>query len=1569
MITGKGRHSTGNVQFYLFILMRKAGCRLALIITLILMVTGSGLQARTLDEIRKSGKIYVGFTIWDYENINYPLAQEFARYLNVKMVSVTLDWEDAFSRDGKVPPDVETNPDLKYTPDAFHKVDIMCSTFSMLPWRAKLFDFARTLYSAEILLVRRDGEIPRDYKGLKGKTIAFMKGTSFETHMLSINKELGGTIRLKAVETDDDSKKLLAEGKVYGIILDADEALKFYAQGNGQYQIAFPISNITYSAWAVEKNNSLRLEVEDFFQTIEMNGVLDKIFYDKFKVKYSTFIQKLKKSSRLEVYHRDLDEIIKSKKLVVAFRDRNFIYREGEQKQFMQALAEEFADHLGVKLEYVVTPYLDKYFENDKGVIVKDSSYQPPWFNYFDVACEVFAPLEWRAKKVDFIPIYPSEYTIIAKKKVNIASVADLKNLVGVTSREGVYEDMLRKNGLTRFKYASIDSFVSYVSSGKADYALIFNSFFELAEHPDLEVKLTLGEVDVSWAIRKDQPKLKKELEKFISNSKKDGLLMILTKAMQGKTLQTPDEFISSYYGSFQTGQLPYVLYGTEDGLPQEDVFSIYQDQKGYMWFGTNAGVVRYNGREMKVYDSRNGMNNSSVMDIAQDSSGVIFFATSKGISEYQNDTITRNRFTDKAFSGICIDSKNNKWFYGDNGVCVLDHTGKQIDFSLTFPELSGKIIGMESDRKGNGKFFATLDGVYYYSSTNKGLKRVSGEECYSIFLDNNDSIWLSTKEGIFICGFRDFIHGDFKSASRKLNRNLGISNVIIKSFKQGKYGSVWLISDLQLFQVISTDQKAIVYEKEIGLKNNTILSIWEDTEDNLWIGFSGGLQRITNKKGLRNFFPNTLNSYIYSILEDRKGRIWVASNNGLFYYGDDLVNFNSEVALKNERCIAGLLPEGEVLVANSRGMFVLNGNTLGFIRERRFTKQLENLENVFISSKGEIFLLTGLSGKVYYLKDFFSEPELIQNAATSSIYHLVEVNGKIYGGNNAGIVVFENGQFRLLKDLDCSVWTLVYDENKLWVGSDCGLGYYEKGEYTPVNFTTRSNVVVKSICPAKNRNYLWLGTNAGVTYFNKNTNSEEFSLDSKDGLAGDEITVEGLHVDAKGLLWIGTYHGISNFNLRAASGRTYTPLCYIEKIYLNGKEISQSQGHVFRHNQNNIVFEISALSFTDEQSVEYEFYLRGLENDYSSYNKGKEYKAYYSNLMPGTYEFIYRAKGKNNIWGYAQKYQFTIRKAWYDTWIFRITVVLLIVFAAYLFYKVRLRSIEQQKQKLEQLVKIRTKELEDANAEIEAQRDLATQQRDQIGLQKKEITDSIFYAQKIQRSILPTTIYLKLLLPEHFVLFRPRDIVSGDFYWIAEKDGRVYLAAADCTGHGVPGAFMSLLGITYLNEILARSVSPKPGEILDQLRKFIIKALHQKGESGENKDGMDMTLCVLDPVKKEIQFAGANNPLYMIRKGELSEIKGDKMPVAIHEVMPNFTTHSIQFEPGDQFYMFSDGYADQFGGPKGKKFMYKALKELFVTLHALPMKEQKEVLEKKFDEWKGEFEQVDDVVLIGLRV
>jgi len=249
-----------------------------------------------------------------------------------------------------------------------------------------------------------------------------------------------------------------------------------------------------------------------------------------------------------------------------------------------------------------------------------------------------------------------------------------------------------------------------------------------------------------------------------------------------------------------------------------------------------------------------------------------------------------------------------------------------------------------------------------------------------------------------------------------------------------------------------------------------------------------------------------------------------------------------------------------------------------------------------------------------------------------------------------------------------------------------------------------------------------------------------------------------------------------------------------------------------------------------------------------------------------------------------------------------------------------------------------------------------------------KDIVDSINYAKRIQEAILPEPAEFSSLFPESFVLYRPKDIVSGDFYWVGEKNGRIVLAAADCTGHGVPGAFMSMIGNAFLNEIVMEKGVVSPDEILGHLREKIMKALKQGGGS-ETRDGMDISLISMENGSGKLEYAGANNPLWVVRGKAVEDLKADKQPIGITagDSLP-FRKQSISVQKGDCVYLFTDGYADQFGGKDGKKFKYKPLQELLAGNSALPMNEQKKMLDRTFTEWKGNLEQVDDVLIIGFR-
>jgi two-component system, sensor histidine kinase LadS len=259
--------------------------------------------------------------------------------------------------------------------------------------------------------------------------------------------------------------------------------------------------------------------------------------------------------------------------------------------------------------------------------------------------------------------------------------------------------------------------------------------------------------------------------------------------------------------------------------------------------------------------------------------------------------------------------------------------------------------------------------------------------------------------------------------------------------------------------------------------------------------------------------------------------------------------------------------------------------------------------------------------------------------------------------------------------------------------------------------------------------------------------------------------------------------------------------------------------------------------------------------------------------------------------------------------------------------------------------------------------------QKEHIEKQNKEIKYSFDYAKKIQNTVLPGNEVFENLFGEHFIFFKPRDIVSGDFYWISQSNHRIVLTAADCTGHGVPGSLMSMLGITMLHEIVNEKGVMNSDVILNQLRLSIARTLKQEGKIGEQKDGIDMALVIYDSQTRQLEFSGANNPIYIVRNGEMLEYKGNNMPVAYYENMSDFTRYTIDMKQGDRVYMFTDGFPDQFGGPQGKKFKYRPFKDLLLEVHDRPMEEQHRILSLIFEEWKGDLGQIDDVLVIGLRL
>ncbi|MFB6258427.1 MAG: SpoIIE family protein phosphatase, partial [Flavobacteriales bacterium] len=446
----------------------------------------------------------------------------------------------------------------------------------------------------------------------------------------------------------------------------------------------------------------------------------------------------------------------------------------------------------------------------------------------------------------------------------------------------------------------------------------------------------------------------------------------------------------------------------------------------------------------------------------------------------------------------------------------------------------------------------------------------------------------------------------------------------------------------------------------------------------------------------------------------------------------------------------------------------------------------------------------------------------------------------------------------------------------------------------------------------------------------------------------------------------------------------------------------------------NAIKFRFAAPFQERQPKVRYRYRLKGFEKRWSKWSK--KTRRGYTNLPEGHYTFLVQAKNVYGVKSRTGSFRFVIHPPWYRTPLayagFGTGGILFLL----LLFWLNSRRLLAQKRKLERTVEERTREIREKNENLEKANEEISRQNEELELQKarieeahREITDSINYAERIQNALLQSEEYISRECPNHFILFKPQAGVSGDFYWARKKEGYLYFAAVDCTGHGVPGAFMSMLGVSFLNDITGGEGLPEPGEVLTRLRERVIQELSGKGAETATKDGMDASV-VRFPISElqasgkdglEVRFAGAQNPLYVVREGIANElpdvrferegeafapqddrltpfkgmtdgfeIKGDRMPVGYDpDAADAFLTASFTLPRQSMLYLSSDGFADQFGGPKGKKFRYGPFKELLTRIHQKPLSEQKAELDRTFEEWKGDEEQLDDVCVIGIQL
>jgi serine phosphatase RsbU (regulator of sigma subunit) len=516
----------------------------------------------------------------------------------------------------------------------------------------------------------------------------------------------------------------------------------------------------------------------------------------------------------------------------------------------------------------------------------------------------------------------------------------------------------------------------------------------------------------------------------------------------------------------------------------------------------------------------------------------------------------------------------------------------------------------------------------------------------------------------------------------------------------------------------------------------------------------------------------------------------------------------------------------------------------------------------------------------------------------------------------------------------------------------------------------------------------LWLATGSdktGVIRFNYKALNKDSTLPF--------VCLQNIKINNEIICWADLRKTNAIKNDHTENGTTNFPANITEEVTSLGRELSDTerdtmyqkfgdiqfdnisrfypvpQNLVLPYEHNNITFDFAAIEPVKPYLVKYRYQLEGYDDDWSSITN--KTTATFGNIYEGNYTFRLKAQGPSGLWSPPIMYKFKVLPPWWRTWWMYCVYVILIIGFIILIVWWNSRRLRERAKEL-------AAEIKKATAEIVEQKKIVEEKNKIVEEKNKNITDSINYALRIQKAFLPKRDEFYSSLPKSFILFKPKDIVSGDFYFFHKtfplkenaEGGLLFIAAVDCTGHGVPGAFLSMVGSERLTDAVQQSNNAS--EILSLLNKGVKNSLHQTGEDESTRDGMDIAICSLDVKNRIVKYAGANRPLWLIRNGqhEVEEIKSTKVAVGgLTEDDQRFESHELQLQEGDTFYIFSDGYADIFSGESGKKLTTKKFKQLLLDIQSKTMQEQEQYLDHFIEDWKAGTEQVDDILVIGIRI
>lgn len=1033
---------------------------------------------------------------------------------------------------------------------------------------------------------------------------------------------------------------------------------------------------------------------------------------------------------------------------------------------------------------------------------------------------------------------------------------------------------------------------------------------------------------------------------------------------------------------SWVSGQnYSFKTYGAED-IPNSFVYTVNQSDNGYLWVGTGGGLSHFDGFSFVSVAYPDSALRRYTTTSAKDKNGNLWFGCDDGTVFYtEGDTLVGIKTSNRQIISEIIAGDDGLIYIIPQGRTILVADPENPDSLKTYPFSLSPVMFSAGMSQNGDLLIGTQDNVVICKIDSDTLivKDVIEGFDYagvtSIQRTNDNNVFLIGTNGMGLYLLR---YSENESSLTHLSGDPELDYLEVQSIFYDSDGDFWIstfgsgVIQMHFTENFNSIESKRHYDMDAGLPINDVKIVFQDIEGNYWIGLYGeGLSKLSSF-AFSYYTPGTnvrQNNILYI---SQLGKNYILGTPAGFHLfnpesgrSDSFINLTGisgigEIAsyfLDDEKNLwIGTRGNG-LFVRSPAGIvsrFYITGDSgLDDIKDIKVDNQ-----NIWLATTNGVILLDRISREQ---KERFDINNRLPHNSISKI--LISNDGMVYIGTESEFLYSIDKDFNVQKhpgsmlgstrnkmlsftqSMDGGIWT-----------STKGNGVFEFIDDTIISIS-RSEDLMSNYCYsilADSENNIWVGHERGFSRYNLETGI--MRVFGTDFVKVGVCNPDGMYESADHKVFIGTTEGLVVYDRQEDRKKAVAPFNNINYVIINNIKYPYQKSYSLPYSKNYTVrVNFTGINLSDPEKVFYSTFMENYDKEWSNFSTERELPY---GLSSGKYKFNLISINED---GLSQEnpvsFDIIIKPPFWRRWWFIISAVLTLTTAVVLIIRKREKAQNEIKEYLER--------------ELEARTRVVMKQKGEIELQNIEITDSINYAKRIQTSILPDINKLKETFRDAFIFFHPRDIVSGDFYWFDKLDDNKFIVVcADSTGHGVPGAFMSMIGSTLLQDIVTRKRISRPSEILKLLDEQIFSTLNQNVELGVSNDGMDMVVCEFNVKTRHVRFASAMRPVIIVIDGESYYIKGNRLSIGGESVIEKyFDDQEYYLNEGDTVYLFSDGLPDQFGGEDGKKLKIARLKRLIEDIAKMPMNEQLEVVSKYYFDWKGDQEQVDDILFMGVRV